>query len=193
MKKLIKKFVVLAAVAGCMLPALAQAEPSTPAEQRAAIQKMKDETLAKLYKEQPNTQAEVQSALGYAVFSSGELALLWVGGGYGHGVAHENATGADTYMQMAKAGLGIGVGAKNHNTVFIFNDAKSFEDFKNTGLDLTGSADAAAKVGEKGDQVGGAADVLPGVRIYQITDTGVIAQAMVQGTKYWQDDTLNAK
>jgi hypothetical protein len=44
---------------------------------------------------------------------------------------------------------------------------------------------------EKGDAVSGAADVLPGVRIYQITDTGLMAQAMLQGTKYWRDDELN--
>ena len=76
--------------------------------------------------------------------------------------------------------------------MFVFHDEKSFNDFVTTGLDLTGTADAAAKVGEKGDAIGGAADVLPGVRIYQITDSGLIAQAMVQGTKYWRDDTLNA-
>ncbi len=193
MKSLLKKFVILTAAVGCLMPLYANAAQSTPEEQRAAIQKMEGETLAKLYKAQPNTQAEVQNAVGYAVFSSGELALFWVSGGYGHGVAHDNKSGADTYMQMAKAGVGIGLGAKDHNTVFIFNDAKAFEDFKTTGLDMTGSADAAAKVGEKGEQVSGAADVLPGVRIYQITDTGVIAQAMLQGTKYWQDDTLNTK
>lgn len=191
MKSLIKKFIITLAAIGCMMPVYANAAPSSPEQQRAAIQTMEDEALAKLYKESPHAKSEIENAIGYAVFSSGELALFWVSGGYGHGVAHDNRTGQDTYMQMAKAGVGIGLGAKDHNTVFIFNDAKSFEDFKTTGLDLTGTADAAAKVEEKGDAIGGAADVLPGVRIYQITDTGVIAQAMVQGTKYWKDDTLN--
>jgi lipid-binding SYLF domain-containing protein len=192
MKNTIKKFAITLAALGCFMPVYADAATSTPDEQRAAIQKMEEETLAKLYLERPNTKEEVANAHGYAVFTSGELALFWISGGYGHGVAHDNRTGQDTYMQMAKAGVGIGLGAKDHNTVFIFNDAKAFEDFKTTGLDLTGTADAAAKVNEKGDAIGGAADILPGVRIYQLTDTGVIAQAMLQGTKYWQDDTLNA-
>jgi lipid-binding SYLF domain-containing protein len=174
-----------------LLPVAAQAATSTPDEQRAGIQKMKEETLAKLYELQPDAKREIESAAGYAVFSSGELALLWVSGGYGHGVAHDNRNGMDTYMQMAKAGVGIGLGAKDHNTVFVFHDPESLDDFINTGLDLTGTADAAAKVGEKGDAIGGAADVLPGVRIYQLTDSGLIAQAMLQGTKYWRDDSLN--
>lgn len=186
MRRLLTIFVFLV-----LLPVASQAATSTPDEQRAGIQKMKEETLAKLYELQPDAKREIDGAEGYAVFSSGELALLWISGGYGHGVAHNNKNGVDTYMQMAKAGLGIGVGAKEHNTVFVFHDAKSMDDFINTGLDLTGTADAAAKVGEKGDAVGGAADVLPGVRIYQITDSGLIAQAMVQGTKYWRDDSLN--
>lgn len=54
---------------------------------------------------------------------------------------------------------------------------------------LLSKADATAKAGVKG----GAADVIPGVRIYQLTDSGLMAQAMLQGTKYWRDDTLNGK
>lgn len=169
------------------------AVPSTFAEQRAGIQKMEDETLARLYKERPETVKEIEEAVGYAVFSSGSLALVWVSGGYGHGVAHDNRSNKDIYMHMASAGVGLGLGAKDYNTVFVFHDASAFYDFTTTGLDLTGTADAAAKVGEKGDAIGGAADVLPGVRIYQLTDSGLMAQAMLQGTKYWRDEELNTK
>ncbi len=186
-----KRFLSILAVMAIALPSVAQAATSSAEEQRAGIQKMEGETLAKLYEVQPDAKREIEAAAGYAVFSSGELALFWISGGYGHGVAHNNKTNTDTYMQMAKGGVGIGLGAKDHNTVFVFHDEKSLNDFITTGLDLTGTADAAAKVGEKGDSLGGAADVMPGVRIYQLTDSGLIAQAMVQGTKYWRDETLN--
>ncbi len=164
---------------------------SDPAQQREAVQKMEDEILSKLYAEKPETRKEVQDAVGYAVFSSGELAVFWISAGYGHGVAHDNGNGSDIYMQMAKAGVGLGLGAKDFNIVFVFNNRESFQKFITEGLDLTGTADVAAQTGEKGDSVSGAADVLPGVRIYQFTDTGLMAQAMVQGTKYWRDDDLN--
>jgi lipid-binding SYLF domain-containing protein len=170
-------------------PLTANAE--SPDKQRVAIHKMEQDTLARLYKEKPETQREIQSAVGYAVFSNGELAVIWVSAGYGHGLAHNNNNGEDTYMQMAKGGVGLGLGAKDFNTVFVFHDADSYRKFITTGLDLSGSADAAAKAGEKGGAASGAADILPGTRIYQLTDTGLIAQAMLQGTKYWRDDTLN--
>jgi lipid-binding SYLF domain-containing protein len=172
------------------LPVPAQAD--TPAEQRAAIQKMEQDTLAKLYRENPDAEREIRDAMGYAVFSSGELAIIWLSAGYGHGVAHDNRNEQDIYMQMAKAGVGLGLGAKDFDIVFVFHNAEAFEDFTTVGLDLSGTADAAAQAGEKGDSISGAADILPGVRIYQLTDTGLMAQAMIQGTKYWRDDTLNS-
>lgn len=171
------------------VPAMARQE-SIP-EQKAAIYKMETETLNKLYEQRPGTREEIKNAAGYAVFSSGELALVWVSGGYGHGIAHNNSNNAEIYMQMAKAGIGLGVGAKDFNTVFVFHNAKALLDFTTTGLDLTGTADAAVKAGEKGDSMSGAKNALPGVTIYQMTDTGLMAQAMLQGTKYWRDDRLN--
>jgi lipid-binding SYLF domain-containing protein len=186
-----KRFLIAFTLLIFTLPLPAHAGQSTPDEQRAGIQKMAVETLDRLFKERPDTRREIQDAAGYAVFSSGSLALIWVSAGYGHGVAHNNQANTDTYMQMANAGVGLGIGAKDYNTVFVFHDAASLNDFINKGLDLTGTADAAAKVGEKGDAIGGAADILPGVRIYQLTDAGIMAQAMVQGTKYWKDDQLN--
>lgn len=187
MKKL---FMTIAMAAALMVP-VAAAHAETAAGKRASIQQMKDESLSKLYSLHPDAQREIANAVGYAVFDSGALAVLWISGGYGHGVAHNNTTGDDFYMEMATAGVGLGLGAKNYNTVFVFHDANAFHDFTTTGLDLSAHADAAAKVGDKGDAVTGAADILPGVRVYQITDNGLMAQAMVQGTKYWLDEELN--
>lgn len=181
----------IAAILIALIAAPVAASAATIEEQRAAIHRMEVNTLAKLYEQNPRAQQEVQNAVGYAVFSNGSLAIIWISGGYGHGVAHSNQTGENTYMQMASAGVGLGLGAKDYNMVFIFNDAKAFEDFKTKGLDLGGAVDAAAKVEEKGGAASGAANILPGVRIYQLTDTGLMAQAMVQGTKYWRDSDLN--
>lgn len=186
MKKL---FMTLAVAAALMIPVAAHAE--TAAGKRAAILQMKDDSLSKLYELHPDAAREIAGAAGYAVFDSGSLAIMWVSGGYGHGVAHNNQSGEDHYMEMATAGVGLGLGVKNYNTIFVFHDANAFHDFTTTGLDLSAHADAAAKVGDKGAAATGAADILPGVRVYQITDNGLMAQAMLQGTKYWLDDELN--
>jgi lipid-binding SYLF domain-containing protein len=175
--------------AALVLPMTAHA--ATIAEKKAAIQQVEAETLNKLYSLHPDAQREIQNAAGYAVFSNGSLAFIWLSGGYGHGVAHNNRTNEDIYMQMASAGVGLGLGAKEYNTIFVFHTEQAFNDFTITGLDLSAHGDAAAKVGERGAAASGAADIIPGVRMYQITETGLMAQAMVKGTRYWRDDELN--
>jgi lipid-binding SYLF domain-containing protein len=184
-----KYLMTLAIALVYFLPITARAE--TIPEQMAAIHKMEADTLARLYKQNPDTASEINKAVGYAVFSSGELAIVWLSAGYGHGIAHNNSDGYDTYMKMAKAGVGLGLGAKDFNTVFIFQDPGAYHSFITTGLDLSGTADVAAKASANGAAASGGADVLPGVRVYQLTDSGLLAQAMIQGTKYWRDDTLN--
>jgi lipid-binding SYLF domain-containing protein len=176
----------------CLIP-LAAAQAASPDEQRAAVQQIRDQTLARLYRVNPDAEREIQSAVGYAVLSSGSIAIIYFTGGYGHGVAHDNRTGRDIYMEMATGGVGLGLGVKDYKTVFVFHDAAAFQDFIVNGLDMSGNTDAAAKQGLKGEAYSGSADVLKGVRVYQLTDDGLMAQAMLQGTKYWQDDALNGQ
>jgi len=183
------KRLVLAIALICVIPLSAQAASRN--EQRAGIQKMQSDVLGKLYRTEPGTEKEIASAVGYAVFSSADVAALFISGSYGHGLAHDNRTGNETYMQMASAGVGLGIGIKDFRAVFIFTDANAFKDFVDTGLDLSGHADVAAKQGAKGKAVSGAADILPGVKVYQLTDTGLLAQVMLKGTKYWKDSDLN--
>ena len=63
--------------------------------------------------------------------------------------------------------------------------------FVEKGWDFSGQVDAAAKSEKKGAAVAGAATVIPGVEIYQITKNGLALQATLQGTKYWKDKDLN--
>jgi lipid-binding SYLF domain-containing protein len=188
MKTAVKRLVLAIAIF-CVIPLSAQA--ASRDEQRAGIQRMQSDVLGKLYRTEPGTEKEIASAVGYAVFSSADVAALFVSGSYGHGLAHDNRTGKETYMQMASAGVGLGLGIKDFRAVFIFNNTDAFRDFVDTGLDLSGHADVAAKQGAKGDAISGAADILPGVKVYQLTDTGLLAQVMLKGTKYWKDSDLN--
>ncbi len=164
---------------------------ATVDEQRAEIQKMQSATLNRLYKAAPGTAEKVAKAEGTAVFTNADLAVIFFSGSYGHGISHDNRTGTDTYMKMASAGVGLGLGAKDFRVVFIFHDRKIFDDFVKRGLDLSGHADLAAKQGASGGATGGAVDVLPGVEIYQMTKSGLLAQVMLKGTKYWNDTELN--
>jgi lipid-binding SYLF domain-containing protein len=163
----------------------------TPEEARKELQEMRQSTLNDLYQIHPAAKNEIQNAAGYAVFSNVGINLLLLSTANGSGIAHDNKAGKDTYMKMWSGGVGIGLGVKDFRGVFIFTNATAFNTFVNEGWQAGAQADAAAKSGEKGDAAAGAADVGPGVKLYQITEAGLALQATIQGTKYWKDEDLN--
>ena len=167
------------------------ASGSTVAEKRASVQKMRAETLNKLYKIEPGARTRIRTAAGYGVFSNIGINVIFVSAGGGWGVVHDNRSGKNTYMKMGSAGLGIGLGVKDFRGVFVFTRRKYLDWFVNRGWDASAQADAAAKAGSKGDAWSGAVDIAPGIRLYQITENGLAIQATIQGTKYWKDDKLN--
>ena len=159
---------------------------STVAEKRATILKMRADTLTKLYKLEPSARARIRTAAGYGVFSNIGVNLIFLSAGGGWGVVHDNKTGKNTYMNMGSAGIGIGLGIKDFRGVFVFTRRKNLQWFINKGWDASAQADAAAKAGSKGDAWAGAVDIAPGIRLYQLTESGLALQATIQGTKYWR-------
>lgn len=167
------------------------AEGDSPAEKRKNIQTMRSDTLKELYAHAPQAKDQIAKAAGYAVFSNVGVNLILLSAGAGHGVAHDNASGKDTYMKMASGGVGLGLGVKDFRGVFVFETQEKLDFFINKGWEAGAQADAAAQAGEKGGSFAGAVTVAPGVHLYQLTKNGLAIQATIQGTKYWKDDELN--
>ena len=165
----------------------------TPDQQREKIRKMASATLADLYKLQPASQAAVQKSAGYAVFDNMGTNLLLVSTGRGAGIAVNSKTKQETFMKMISAGAGLGVGVKDYRVIFVFETEAALTTFMNSGWDASGQADAAAKAKESGGAFSGAANVTPGVWVYQITKNGLALQVTLQGTKYSKNDDLNKK
>jgi len=187
---MMKKIFILIC-AGLFLVSCATPKGATKQDQRSYALKMKDETMADLYRTKPETKGMVKKAAGYGVFSNvgGYLIFLSTGGGYG--VVVDNTAGRKTYMKMAQVGAGLGLGVKDFRIVFIFKNKKVLDDFVEKGWEFGAQADAAAKSGEKGGAVGGEVYIENDIMIYQLTETGVALQATVGGTKYWKDKELN--
>lgn len=158
---------------------------------RAKAQKMRTDVLERLYKEEPDTREDIGKAAGYAVFSNVGVNVVFFSAAGGNGIAHDNNTGKDTYMNMASAGLGIGLGIKDFRAVFVFHTRAAYKTFIDKGWDFSGQADAAAKSTDKGDEGSAAITVIPGVSVYQLTEAGLALQATLQGTKYWKNTKLN--
>jgi lipid-binding SYLF domain-containing protein len=164
---------------------------SDPAEERKEIDQATQEVLSRLYREVPGSKKYLDQAAGYAVFSSLGINVLVVSTASGKGKAHYSDSGKDVYMKMYSAGGGIGMGVKDFRLVFAFETKAALNQFVEEGWTAGAQADAAAKYDKEGDAAAMAIDVSPGVKLFQLTESGVALQATIQGTKYWKDDDLN--
>ena len=160
-------------------------------KERVERLKTNNETLQLLYKYAPEAKNMILNSYGYATFSNTGVSLVLLSAEGGKGVAHDNKTGMNTYMNMASGGIGLGLGVKEFRAVFLFKDKKAYDSFVNNGWEANAQADAAAKYDESGGAVGAAETVASGIRLYKLTQNGLALQATIQGTKYWKDKELN--
>jgi len=167
-------------------------QPKTPQEWRAYLRFRRNEVLSDLYKVAPHARGQIARAKGYGVFTSLNVNLLLASFSGGRGLIQENGLfGKETFMRMAQVGIGLGLGVKDFRAVFIFDNREVMEKFLKEGWQFGAEADAAAKGGDTGAAASGAIEIAPGLRVYQLTESGLALQATVKGTKYWQDDFVN--
>ena len=163
----------------------------SPDQKRDKTRKMAAQTLQDLYKLQPLAQGAIQKSAGYAVFSNIGTNLFVLSTARGAGMAVNSGTKQETFMKMVSGGAGLGMGVKDYRVIFVFENDEALTRFLDSGWSGSAQADAAAKAGEKGGAYSGAAEVSPGVWIYEITKNGLALQLTLQGTKYYKDDELN--
>jgi lipid-binding SYLF domain-containing protein len=193
MKKM-KKTVFSVAAVIMMLASVSGCGPSKSlpvGERRQMIREMETETLERLYREAPSTKAKIKKAAGYGTFANANVNLIFISAGGGYGVVVDNSTGRRTYMKMALAGIGLGLGAKDYRQVLIFKSPGVLRKFIDSGWEFGGHADAAAKAGETGAELSGEGALGADIEAYSMTETGLALQATVAGTKYWKADDLN--
>ena len=184
MRKLALLLVATVLLSGCM------AAGQTKEDKQRNIQNMRKEVLADLYRINPGAQREIQSAPGYAVFTNWNAYLIFASVGQGYGVVVDNVSGSNTYMGMGALGGGLGVGVKDYRAVYIFRQRHIMERFIEQGINVGGQADAAAKASTQGEAIGGQL-LMDGIKVYQLTESGLALQATIQGTKFYKDPKLN--
>jgi lipid-binding SYLF domain-containing protein len=187
-KKSLSAFLVVVMLAALPV-AIAEEEQKddTKADKkRAEIDTKAKETLDELLAKNEKAKALYDKAYGYAVFGNWKFAFIVSGGG-GSGVAVDKGSGKRTYMNLGTVGVGLGLGGKKYQVVFLFENAERFNGFIEKGWQADTSATAAA--GTAAAEAG--TGFVEGIAIYQITDKGLMANADIAGTKYWKDDKLN--
>ncbi|MCU0805088.1 MAG: YSC84-related protein [Burkholderiales bacterium] len=158
------------------------------AAKQAEVKAKAMESLEDFYKADPKIKAEVAKAPGYAVFTTYGISFL-VGGAGGKGLAHDNKTKKNTYMELGQASAGVQIGASDTRYLFVFKDAKSLDEFVNKGWDASIGGGVAGGTGKK--TAGSGEGTFTGGQMYTLTKAGLQAGAAVAGTKVWKDKDLN--
>jgi lipid-binding SYLF domain-containing protein len=168
--------------------------PPTQAQVAAARQEVQaaaQQALSALYAVAPSARRSIESAAGYAAFSTFGMKLMVAGGTHGKGLAVNRRTGMQTYMLMLQVQGGLGFGIDKNQLIFVFTDEGALAKFINEGWEFGGQGNLSATAGGQGEMFSGAAAISPGVYLYQITETGLSATLTVSGTKFSVDQDLN--
>lgn len=173
------------------LQACATLTPSQINDQRAEIRRMADQTLAQVAQQYPGARSQIKRSAGYAVFSNFGFKVMFGGSARGQGLAFNNATQQTTFMKMFELQPGFGFGVQKFRIVFLFDNQQAFNQFVNSGWEFGVSTSAALKSNNQG--LGGdlGTVVSPGIRMFQLSDTGAIIGISLTGAKYYKDDDLN--
>ena len=160
-------------------------DANTLAERRQEILAMSKGTIDSLKKDKSAADL-IGSAYGHAVFDTTKGGFIVTGAG-GTGVAMRKNGSDPVYMHMGAGGVGLGAGLENYKFVVLFENEGVYKRFIDG--EWSGGATAQAAAGHDGAAVVGKFN--NGVAVYHITDKGLIAQADVQGVRFWPSDKLN--
>jgi lipid-binding SYLF domain-containing protein len=160
-------------------------------QQQDSVRDMAGKTLAQLYAKHPAARDAATKAAGYAAFSDFGFKVWTLGGARGKGVAVNNTTKQETFMEMLEFQPGMGFGASKFRAVFIFETAEAFNTFVNSGWEFGANAMADAKTKAEGGALAGAVTVSKGVKMFQLNDEGAIVGVSLTAAKYYKDKELN--
>jgi lipid-binding SYLF domain-containing protein len=158
-----------------------------PIATRKNIDEVAVETLKNVFSKSKSAKSLFKQSYGYAVFDSRKFSVL-ITTGKGVGVAVAKPTGARTYMHVASAGVNVGAGVHFYQGLFLFENKRAFDSFVNSGW----QADATASAVLGRSSLEAQAKFTNGMAYYQLSDTGIILDANLTGTKYWKSKELNS-
>jgi hypothetical protein len=147
----------------------------------AYFDKLEQETLARLVKEQPKAQLELAESVGYLVAEQDIVKVPIVGWASGAGVVVEKGTGKRSYLRIPEVQFGYGWGGRVEKIVLIFQDSNRLRDVADGKWHAGATAEAVAKAGDVGAAGSGStSDLLKnGYSSYVLSDAGVSATATI--------------
>jgi lipid-binding SYLF domain-containing protein len=160
--------------------------PTKQDKKRAKIDTMEKQVMERLLSGTPKAKELMEQAYGHAVFDGTKVGFIVSGGG-GRGVAVEKKSGDRTYMKMGTGGAGFSFGGQAFQIIYIFQNKRTYDHLLENGWDATTAANAVA--GGAGANV--EAKFVNGMCVFVLTKGGLMLNADIAGTHYWQDKNLN--
>ncbi|MHC4924618.1 MAG: lipid-binding SYLF domain-containing protein [Planctomycetota bacterium] len=171
-------------LAGCVSP-----EGATVDERRAYVRDLRDQALDESTNEWPELAAELNEAVGYAVYDTVNLKILVIGTANGIGMMVDNATGEESFHCHDAISVGPGFEVGSIQSLFVFTDRAKFEAMKNGEWHFGGAANAGLQFGSFGGAFTGVA-IGDGVKEYRRFTGGVSLFAAVFWAKPGYDERL---
>lgn len=154
-------------------------------EKRAYLLELEEKTLAELVEEHPEAAADLETAVGYAIFSNTATKVPLVGAGNGIGVVVNTGTGKRTYLEVKRFDVGGGLGSRKYRLIMIYFDEAAFGKLASGSLELVAGVDAGAGKKDVGSGSGAIAPARNEKRaMYQMAEAGVSATYTVRLIKY---------
>ncbi|WP_039957441.1 YSC84-related protein [Selenomonas infelix] len=161
-------------------------------QQRTEIQELHTQALTNLYELSPDARDVINNAYGYATLSATGSQLGLLGGAHGRGLAVNNRTGEQLYMKMEAYQVGIGLGVKEYDLIFVFGTKHAWDSFISGKFKVGGAAEVSATDGYSGGAIEGADIVAKDTWVYQITTKGLAVGAMLKGLSIYPNRKLNS-
>jgi len=183
---------MLAMLMVCMMTATAMAASQEKVQkERAEIDELSVKALQNLYTKVPSAERVIENCYAYATLSNTGIKLGIFGDAHGRGVAINNTTGERVYLRMKEMGIGLGLGVKEYDLIFVMGTEEAWNTFISGDIKFASSAEASASDGQEGGSVEGASIAAKGVWVYQMTKKGLALDASIKGTKIYGDKDLN--
>jgi len=140
---------------------------------REEVIQVAESTIDQLVSNDPEVQALLDDAVGYAVASISATKIPLVGGGYGLALLYDAEKQTRTYINITRFDLGAGVGTGRFRVLVIFDDREPLEKFRDgTWESVIGAESAMGSQSSSRTAVAG-----KGYRIFYASDTGLALAA----------------
>ena len=154
---------------------------------RNQLDRISFDVLNRMYNKFPETYNEVGDAYAYCTISSSSVKLGRWDSDHGRGVAVNNVTGKKVYVKMHEVKIGLNIGAKEYDLLFIITDETAWKKFVSGKIKF----DTEVIDGVNGDDYNDAKNIADGVYFYQLDKKGLPLDLTLKDAKISPIRSLN--